>query len=407
MKIPKAKVGIDRRQLIAAGAGILLGALMCVVSSAEDHSGIRSFHRNLYGGSGRDEEVIVSGLTDKDETMTIHVAERAYSKEEAYRAMEEAAKMLPELMRGKNPGLSEVSGPLNLPERLPDSGIRLDWIPDDPDLIRFDGEVDRKHIKGKMETGITASMEAEDYSSRFYYPITLVESQQTDGEKLRSGLEQQLETEDERQKTEEHFQLPEEYEGKPIVFRKPEDRSWAAFPLLGFLAAMAIPALDRQKKQEQEKKRGIRLQEDYPEIVSRLVVLSGAGLPVIRAWEKIVRDYEKTEKERPAYEEMAKTWHQMERGMPAGKAMELFGARCGELSYRRLIGLLRQNIRNGSGQFREALENEMERAFEEERNMSRKRGEEASTKLLLPLILMLMIVMVMVSVPAFLTFTAG
>ena len=93
--------------------------------------------------------------------------------------------------------------------------------------------------------------------------------------------------------------------------------------------------------------------------------------------------------------------------MPAAKAMELFGARCGSISYRRLIGLLRQNIRNGSGQFREALENEMERAFEEERNLCRKRGEEASTKLLLPLIIMLLIVMVMVSVPAFLTFTAG
>ena len=46
----------------------------------------------------------------------------------------------------------------------------------------------------------------------------------------------------------------------------------------------------------------------------------------------------------------------------------------------------------------------MESAFEEEKVLARRRGEEASTKLMLPLFLMLMIIMVMVSVPAFLAF---
>ena len=46
----------------------------------------------------------------------------------------------------------------------------------------------------------------------------------------------------------------------------------------------------------------------------------------------------------------------------------------------------------------------MENAFEQRKNLARRQGEQASTKLLLPLLLMLMIVMVMVSVPAFLAF---
>ncbi len=47
------------------------------------------------------------------------------------------------------------------------------------------------------------------------------------------------------------------------------------------------------------------------------------------------------------------------------------------------------------------LEAEMEAAFEQRKNLARRLGEEASTKLLLPLFMMLLIVMVMITVPAF------
>ena len=46
----------------------------------------------------------------------------------------------------------------------------------------------------------------------------------------------------------------------------------------------------------------------------------------------------------------------------------------------------------------------MEAAFEQRKNQARRLGEEASTKLLLPLFMMLLIVMVMITVPAFLAF---
>jgi hypothetical protein len=50
------------------------------------------------------------------------------------------------------------------------------------------------------------------------------------------------------------------------------------------------------------------------------------------------------------------------------------------------------------------LETEMEEAFRQRAELARKRGEEASSKLLLPLFGMLGIVMVMVAAPAFLSF---
>ena len=50
------------------------------------------------------------------------------------------------------------------------------------------------------------------------------------------------------------------------------------------------------------------------------------------------------------------------------------------------------------------MEEEMRQAFEDRKSMARKLGEEAGTKLLLPMGMMLMIVMVIVIVPAFLSF---
>ena len=94
----------------------------------------------------------------------------------------------------------------------------------------------------------------------------------------------------------------------------------------------------------------------------------------------------------------------MQRGVPELQAFAEFGAGCRLRPYRKLSGLLEQNVRNGAEGLRKALETEMESAFEEEKALARRRGEEASTKLMLPLFLMLMIIMVMVSVPAFLAF---
>lgn len=189
-----------------------------------------------------------------------------------------------------------------------------------------------------------------------------------------------------------------------MTYKTKRSLDFLVFPVLGIAAAALLPLNERQKEKEKEQLRQRQMMMDYPEIVSRLVVFSGAGLPVRKAWERIVSDYEKTGERRAAYEEMAAAHHMMLRGIPELRAYAEFGRRCRSLPYRKLAGLLEQNIRNGSEGLRAVLEAEMEAAFEQKKNLARKLGEEASTKLLLPLFMMLFIVMAMVSVPAFLSF---
>ena len=61
-------------------------------------------------------------------------------------------------------------------------------------------------------------------------------------------------------------------------------------------------------------------------------------------------------------------------------------------------------MKRGSQNLLDLLEREAASASEERKRQARIRGEEASTKLLLPMILQLMVVLVILIVPAFLNF---
>ena len=150
------------------------------------------------------------------------------------------------------------------------------------------------------------------------------------------------------------------------------------------------------------------MQLDYPEIVSSLALLIGAGMTVPNAWLKIVRDYktqkEETGRKRYAYEEMVLTVHEMESGVSQTQAYEHFGRRCRLPCYNKLATMLSQNIRKGAANLPILLREESADAFEERKHLARKMGEKAGTKLLVPMMMLLGITMVIIMVPAFRTY---
>jgi len=63
--------------------------------------------------------------------------------------------------------------------------------------------------------------------------------------------------------------------------------------------------------------------------------------------------------------------------------------------------MLSQNLRKGTKGLTELLAREGADAFEQRKNTAKKTGEEAGTKLMIPLFIMLIIVFAIVIVPAF------
>lgn len=389
-----------------------MGAVLSALSYGTGHTGSSGGQTEIvrpsYGDAGTEEKILVSGAGEKDVPVTITVHSRAYTKETAEAAMNRLADTLPERILGENHSLSEVRSNLVLPDYDEETAISIDWFPEDSGLLSTEGEILREEIpESGIASGLTAVMYAGEYSEQYRYPLTLMPSGAEDKASTGERLSGYLASEESRQASEETFRLPGSFEGGELTYRKPPDRTFLLFPVFGVLMALLIPMADRSRDKDRQKKREAQMMRDYPEIVSRLVVYIGAGFPVRRAFEKIATEYERTPGGHPAYDEMALAAHQMARGMPEIQAYESFAARCRLLSYRKLAGLLSQNVRNGSEKLRESLEAEMDSAFEERKNLARRQGEEASTRLILPLILLLAVVMTMVTLPAFLGFTGG
>ena len=98
---------------------------------------------------------------------------------------------------------------------------------------------------------------------------------------------------------------------------------------------------------------------------------------------------------------MLYTCRELRSGVSEGRSYEHFGRRTGLQEYVRLSTLLMQNLKRGNSALLERLREEADKAWEEQLQQGRRMGEEAGTKLLVPMVMMLAVVMVMIMVPAF------
>ena len=100
---------------------------------------------------------------------------------------------------------------------------------------------------------------------------------------------------------------------------------------------------------------------------------------------------------------MKVTLNEMQSGVTEAESYERFGRRCKVQEYVKFGALLSQNLRKGTKGLVQLLRIDALQAFEERKTRARRLGEEAGTKLLLPMFLMLSVVLVIVVVPAFLS----
>lgn len=403
----------SRRQSPAwlAPAAVLVFTLILygvLTAASRSRSGIlenRHLDRDGYGGDQRQYELVVEGLPEAGELpVTVQVGPRIYSEEEAEDVFLGLMDSMEERIRGENASLMEVRSHLELPKWFQEEGVRASWYPSDPDLMDTGGKL-RSQVEQPREMTLTVALSDGIHKSTYEMPVRLVPQDRTREEKLVSDFLKELEIQDTRQAQAPGLVLPETFQDHVLHYRLSRQEGYGAILLLGILAALLLAARQQSEKKDQEKKRERELLLDYADIVSKLMVLTGAGLTTRNAWERMVRDYEnalaiKKARPRPAYEEMALACTRMGSGMSEGEAYREFGRRCKVQCYLKLSSLLEQNRRAGTKNLRAMLETEMADALEQRKNLARRLGEEAGTRLLLPLFLMLGIVMVMIMVPA-------
>ncbi len=400
---------MQKRQIICLTVSVVIFALVWIGNrdSALKEGAIR---RSGYGEEEIWYEVLVSGLEEEEISVQIPVSSRKRREEDACRIREEWAENLPAEILQQNQSLKEIRSDLNLISYYDELGLSLEWETGDSELIDSFGKVYNQGLSEKGEdTWLRLTVSDNVGNSIFHIPIHIYPPSLSDTDKKVKAISEAIEAVDKDTAEEEWLILPGEFEGEKLSYRLRPDYSSFFILVMGGGTALLYGFEDQLRQKEKDKKRKEQLLLEYSEVASKLQVYLGAGMTVRTAWEKMAQDY-KTGlaagrcRTSPAYEEVVKVCIDLQSGVAESEAYRRFGRRCGLRPYMKLASLLEQNRKSGLKNLRYLLEEEVVSAFEERKNIARRLGEEAGTKLLLPLFLMLGIVMVMVVTPAFLSF---
>jgi len=354
---------------------------------------------------GREKTVSLSANLDGEEKeVTIEVPHKHYDTKELTKRFREAKEYVENNYLGENISSEQICKPLFLTNSIPKSGIKVEWKLGADGLIQKDGSISNEDLKESFRTEITAVFSYDDKKESLTKQLTILPKQKSETELGWEVWKQQLESNQEESLTKEYLELPRKVEGKEVYYQEKKMSVTNIVFGLSLFGIIAVYLLQEEKLRKELSVREKELRADYPEFVEYFVLLIGAGMNIKGAWERIVRDYQETkqaEKRHYVYEEMMVSICEIENGMSEAQAYELFGKRTGLLQYMKFCTLIVQNLRKGSEDLLELLEYEVADAFRERKESAKALGEEAGTKLLMPMMLMLVIVFAIILYAAF------
>lgn len=345
-------------------------------------------------------------LGDEDIEMDFPVKERTLTTDEVRTLWQAAKETLPKQMLGNNPGADDVTERLVFVKKLPGSNIDLVWMSSDYKLIDYEGNVhpEEAEPEGSIVT-VTARLKYGDITEFLDIPVRVVRNLYGIDEK--EQLVEELKKLDSDRINDREWELPTDMGESPVTFYRKKDRTpWLSASLfLLFVVGLFAKRVSEDKRLRAE--REDQMLRDYPELVSKITLLMQAGLTLRSAWDRITDDYLSSGQgngPRYVYEEMRNARNKLNAGVPEETAYEEFGRNCGNIRYLRLSSVLVQNLKKGTGGLIPLLRKEAAEAFADRKERVKQRGEEAGTRLLLPMAGILVLILAIIMIPAFLSF---
>lgn len=342
--------------------------------------------------------------TVKFDTIEFDVAPRKLTEEEFHKILPEFQEKLLQRFLGENESVNQVTENVIFVESIEPYPFTVEWTLDQTSLINHDGVIS-EDIEEDVAVYVSANIRYEEYEACYEFPILLHKKEFSKEELFVRELRKVLQRNDRESRSEEYIQLPINIDGTEVFWTEEKAENVGLFFVLIIISCVAIFIGGDKDLEKQIKERSEQMLADYPEIVSKITLFIGAGMSVRGAFSRVAMEYKK-DKERSkrfrfAYEEMLVAVYEMESGVEEIRAYQNFSSRCQIQKYVKFGALLEQNVRMGGRGLLENLDAEAKDAFEERSNEAQRLGEQAGTKLLLPMFMMLLVVMVMIMVPAF------
>lgn len=338
----------------------------------------------------------------------IALGERAYSEDELEEIFDAVKAWLDTVWLANNASKDAVTSDLYFPTYTEEYGLRIRWETENYQWIQTDGTVTEAAYKSSpLSTYVKATVYYGEIERSYTYEIVVTEKENMKKSTMEDAVENELKILESENPDASIVSLPTTIDGKKIQWYTKNTPLWPKVFVFGSLILILLWFSGEERKMQQAKERSKALEQDYPEIVYRLVLLIGAGMTVKSAWEKVIEGYKRekiiTGKSRWGYEEMEMTWREMNYGIAEVKAYENFGTRCGSQNYIRLSALMIQQLKRGAKGMNQLLLQEVSSAELLWRENSRKKAEEAGTKLLVPMVLLMSVVFAVLVIPAFLS----
>ena len=391
--------------LVVLSAGCGLTMMLCLKLTMEENLGEEAALERSEAGGGSKDLYLQATVAGTQEEVYVNVLERQLEEEELKQLFAECGELLEQLILGENKSLSQVTKALQLPESVEGYPFEISWKSSDAAIIGLDGKLKQEGSTQEQTVCLTATL---SYGEQSYVKELLVELASVQVEEtLERKLQEAIWQEDAASKYDAVLPLPKELEGEQIVWRlKLEDNS-SVFLFLTLVTAIGVFLLKDKDLHQQTLDRKQSLKMAYPLILNKFVLYMGAGLTVRGSFLKIAGDYQRNtayKEKNIAYEEMLYSCHELSAGVSEGVVYERFGKRSGLQEYARFAALLGQNLKKGNSTLLGRLREESDKAMIEDLQFRKKIGEEAETKLLVPMVMMLGIVMLLVMIPAFTAF---
>ena len=317
-----------------------------------------------------------------------------------------------DLVKGKNTDLQHVESKLHLISHNPyleNLGVKLVWTSTNESIVTKSGEVNRfRGERSPVELQVAARISKGHARLEKSFNIRILPIPEKNREEAieehRGSLRQMVdEIKSAMQDGEETIQLPQRIGSSTIRWSIPAvgqvEATKAYEPLIFIAFAMVVFEFYlgyRIKKKIEKRKLEIKIA--FPEFVNSFIILLNAGLTVRRAVERIVKD--SPQKRNAFYTELTALLRAIEAGKSEQQAFEDLAERCRLPLISRFVSVLLQNIKRGNSDLTTYLEGLSRECWEERKNTVKRLGEEASTKLLLPMMLMLLAVLIITAAPA-------
>lgn len=373
--------------------------------------------RGRYGEEQLEVPLLLTGNEGQKE-LVLEVEARKLKEEELQQRVEEAFVFLEKNMQGENDSLKEVRKPLNYELDFQQFPFEATFVSDDYSIVDSEGKIhnDKEYLlslgyqEKEIEKGIPVKIQVVFwYGERSFereYEVTVFEKESSPDEEKAKSIQNKLEKIEEEAVYEEGFYIPAVIDGVEIKREDVTKIKPGHVLILGMVILVLFILRDIENDKKKQQERRDNLARSYSWFINEMVLLLGAGMQVRNIFLLMIKENERdcADYRKPLLREIEQAVHSFELGVPEGKVYYQLGRNIGLPCYIKVMTLLEQNGKHGGKGLTAAFEQEEIVALEQRKNMAKRYGEEAGTKLLGPMVLLLLVIMLMIMIPAFWSF---